>query len=105
MTTINNEQELTAFFEGNEQALIIYYLEQECAGCEELVPVFEELSQEPAYKNVKFGLMLAQPGTIAENLVKQREVPFVAIYKNGEMIKCGTVNSEKEYLKMLRKLA
>ncbi|KAA9340196.1 thioredoxin domain-containing protein [Adhaeribacter soli] len=103
MTTINNEQELTAFFEGSEQAIITYYLEQECEGCEDLLPVYEELSQEPAYQHIKFGLMLAQPGTIAENLVKQREVPFVAIYKNGEMIKCGTVNSEKEYLKMLRR--
>jgi thiol-disulfide isomerase/thioredoxin len=103
MITINNEQELEAFFEGNEQAIITYYLEQECEGCEDLLPVYEELAEDPAYQNIKFGLMLAQPGSIAENLVKQKEVPFVAIYKAGEMIKCGSVNSEKDYLKMLRK--
>jgi hypothetical protein len=61
------------------------------------------LAEEPAYQKIKFGLMPAQPGSIAENLVSQRQQPFVAIYKNGEMIKCGTVASEKDYRKMLRK--
>lgn len=103
MTLLNTEAELTTFFEQNELAVISYYLETECEGCEELLPVFEEIAEEPDHEKISFGLMLAQPGSIAENLVKQKEIPFVAIYKNGEMIKCGSVNSEKEFRKMLRK--
>lgn len=103
MQQINTEDELNAFFQGNEAAVITYFLDEDCEGCEELLPLFVEISEEPALENIKFGLMQAQPGSIAENLVKQRAVPFVAIYKNGEMIKCGSVNSEKEFRKMLRK--
>ncbi|MFC5271350.1 thioredoxin domain-containing protein [Adhaeribacter terreus] len=103
MNLINTEAELNAFFEQNEQAVITYFLETDCEGCEELLPLFEEISEETELEKISFGLMQAQPGSIAENLVKQREVPFVAIYKNGEMIKCGSVNSEKEFRKMLRK--
>ncbi|MBK0403215.1 hypothetical protein I5M27_09475 [Adhaeribacter sp. BT258] len=103
MTLLNTEAELSAFFEQNEQAVITYYLETDCEGCEELLPVLEEIAEEADQEKISFGLMLAQPGSIAENLVKQKEIPFVAIYKNGEMIKCGSVNSEKEFRKMLRK--
>jgi len=103
MTFIETEAELNAFFEQNEQAVITYFLETDCDGCEELLPLFEEISEEEAQEKISFGLMLAQAGSIAENLVKQRAVPFVAIYKNGEMIKCGSVNSEKEFRKMLRR--
>jgi thiol-disulfide isomerase/thioredoxin len=103
MTFIQTDDELSAFFQDNELAVITYFLEEECEGCEELLPVFEEISEEETFSKIRFGLMLAEPGSIAENLVKQRQVPFVAIYKNGEMIKCGSVNSEKEFRKMLRK--
>jgi len=103
MTIINSEQELTAFFQNNAFAVITYFLETDCEGCEALLPIFEEISEEPNQEEITFGLMLAQPGSIAENLVKQSEVPFVAIYKNGEMIKCGSVNSEKEFRKILRR--
>ena len=103
MNLINTEAELTDFFQNNELAVITYVLKEDCEGCEELLPVFEEISEEPVHEKINFGIMQAQPGSIAENLVKQREVPFVAIYKNGEMIKCASVNSEKEFRKILRR--
>ena len=98
MNFILTEDELTAFFQAKEAAVITYFLEEDCEGCDDLLPLFQEISEEEAFR-----YMQAEPGSIAENLVKQRQVPFVAIYKNGEMIKCGSVNSEKEFRKMLRK--
>ena len=103
MNFILTEDELNAFFQAKEAAVITYFLEEDCEGCDDLLPLFQEISEEPELEKISFGLMQAQSGSIAENLVKQREVPFVAIYKNGEMIKCGSVNSEKEFRKMLRK--
>ena len=103
MNFIQTEDELAAFFQANEAAVITYFLDEACEGCEELLPVFNEISEEEPFRNIGFGFMEAEPGSIAENLVKQRNVPFVAIYKNGEMIKCGSVNSEKEFRKMLRR--
>ncbi len=103
MNFILTEDELTAFFQATDAAVITYFLEEACAGCEELLPVFNEISAEEPFRNIGFGFMEAEPGSIAENLVKQRAVPFVALYKNGEMIKCGSVNSEKEFRKMLRR--
>ena len=103
MNFILTEDELTAFFQNHEAAVITYFLDEACEGCEELLPVFNEISEEESLKAIGFGFMEVEPGSIAENLVKQRAVPFVAIYKNGEMIKCGSVNSEKEFRKMLRK--
>ena len=103
MNFILTEDELTAFFQAKEAAVITYFLEEDCEGCDDLLPLFQEISEEEAFQNINFGYMQAEPGSIAENLVKQRQVPFVAIYKNDEMIKCGSVNSEKEFRKMLRK--
>lgn len=103
MNFILNEDELTAFFQGSNAAVIVYFLEAACEGCEELLPVFNEISEEEPLAKIGFGFMEAEPGSIAENLVKQRGVPFVALYQNGEMIKCGSVNSEKEFRKLLRK--
>ena len=103
MNLISTEAELNAFFADNTHAVISYFLGDECEGCDELLPVFGGISREPGYEQIRFGAMQAQPGSIAENLVNQRGVPFVAIYKNGEMIKCASVNSEKEFRKMLRR--
>ena len=103
MILLNTETELQTFFQDNDQALIAYFLDTNCEGCEELLPAFAEIVEEEPYRQIRFGLIQAQPGSIAENLVSQRQVPFVAIYKHGEMIKCGSINSEKEFRKLLRK--
>ena len=103
MNFILTEDELTTFFQNHEAAVITYFLDEDCEGCEELLPVFNNISEEDGLRQIGFAFMEAEPGSIAENLVKQRQVPFVAIYKNSEMIKCGSVNSEKEFRKMLRK--
>ena len=104
MNFILTEDELAAFFQNYEAAVVTYFLDEACEGCEALLPVFNEIAEEDSFRQIGFGCMEAEPGSIAENLVKQRAVPFVAIYKSGEMIKCGSVNSEKEFRKMLRKL-
>ena len=50
MTLLNTEEELNLFFQDNAFAAITYYLETDCEGCEALLPVFEEIAEEPAQR-------------------------------------------------------
>jgi thiol-disulfide isomerase/thioredoxin len=105
MEIINSDEvEWSKLFLENIFIVVNYQPVVECAGCKEINEVFQKLSDDRDFKNVKFLWVDSRNNPIAEEFIKKRQKPFVAVFKEGFLVECDNVSDEKELREMLDRL-
>ena len=72
--------------------------------CQELKIVYEELSEEKAYKGITFLRLNGDDNPIAKKYLEEKKQPIMNIYLDGVLIECRTVGSRQLIEKLLDKL-
>jgi thiol-disulfide isomerase/thioredoxin len=88
----------------NDKYTIVKYDNDSCAYCKLLAEPYERLSESEEFKEILFLQINASENPVARNEVEIKKMPFVSIYKQGLLIDCGCVRSEKGILRFLEKL-
>lgn len=83
---------------------IVKYDSDTCAYCKLLEGPYKKLSDSPEYKDVLFLQMQSRENPVARNEVDSKKMPFLSIYRQGILIDCGCVRSEKGIIRFLEKL-
>lgn len=86
------------------ECVIVKYHSLNCPICERLVPVYENLSESEEYEGIIFVRMNANENPVAQLFVKEQTMPFTSVYKDGFLVECRTVQTERELKNILDKL-
>lgn len=84
--------------------VIVKFIDKECEICKELAPSFEELAELPQYKDVLFLRMDAKENPVSLQEVRYSRSPFMATYKKGVLLDCGSVSTQEEITDLLSRL-
>ena len=69
--------------------------------CNKLIPVFEQLSEDPKYDQIVFLRINADNNPVAKNFILNKKAPIVTIYHNGRLIESRSANNQDEMVQML----
>lgn len=105
MEIINSDKvDWAKLFLDNEFIVVNYQPEKDCKGCSEMNELFKKLDETHEYKNIKFLWVDSRNNPIAEQFIKKRQAPFIAVFKQGFLVECDTIDEEKDLREMLNRL-
>ena len=105
MKIINSDEiEWPKLFLENEFIVVNYQPETDCKGCKEIDALFQELSEDKEFKNVKFLWVDSRNNPIAEQFIKKKQAPFIAVFKEGFLVECNNILDETGLRAMLKRL-
>lgn len=105
MEIVNSDEiDWPQLFLDNEFIVVNYQPEITCPGCKEINDLFHELSLQKEYSKVKFLWIDSRNNPIAEQFIKKKQTPFIAVFKEGFLVECDNISEEKELRDMLDRL-
>lgn len=105
MEIINSDQiDWAKIFLENEFIVVNYQPQVDCIGCKEMNDLFQKLSDSSEFKKVKFLWVDSRNNPVAEQFIQKRQLPFIAVFKEGFLIECDNISDEKSLRNMLNRL-
>jgi thiol-disulfide isomerase/thioredoxin len=105
MEIINSDEiKWPELFLNNEFIVVNYQPSLDCPGCAEMNTLFEKLSLDQTYNRVKFLWVDSRNNPIAEQFIKKKQTPFIAVFKEGFLVECDNISEEKGLRDMLDRL-
>src|SRR5688572_13727147 len=105
MEIINSDEiNWPRLFLDNEFIVVNYQPQIDCAGCKEMNDLFQSLSEHKDFKKVKFLWVDSRNNPIAEQFIKKKQSPFIAVFKEGFLVECDNISDEKGLRDMLQRL-
>ncbi|MDQ3073814.1 MAG: thioredoxin family protein [Bacteroidota bacterium] len=98
----STNEDLRNYVYDKQYVIVKFHNKENCELCTELLPVFERLSDK--YTDITFVVMNSEDNPIAKKLIEKNKKPFIGIYKEGLLVECSLVASEKEFITMLDRL-
>ena len=83
---------------------VVKYFAGWCGSCRLFAPKFKRLSGEERFSDVKFIDVDAEKNPDARKIAGVTNLPFFAIFKNGELIDTVASSKEEAVLELLNKL-
>ena len=100
----SDEIEWPELFLKNEFIVVNYQPQTECPGCKEIADLFQKLSQDSGFSDVKFLWVDSRNNPIAEQFIAKKQAPFIATFKQGFLVECNIVSTEKALRDILHRL-
>ena len=87
----------------NEKVIIKYYASW-CGSCRLIKPKYRRLSEDERFKGIAFLDTDAEHNPEARNLAGVKNLPYFAIFKNGEFVEGVSTSKEESVVELLEKL-
>jgi hypothetical protein len=105
MKIVNSDRvDWAKLFLDNEFIVVNYQPRADCEGCAEINDLFQELSETREFEKVKFLWVDSRNNPIAEQFIEKKQVPFIAVFKEGFLVECDNISDEKSLRDMLNRL-
>ncbi len=88
----------------NEFIVVNYQPEVDCSGCAEMNNLFQKMSDTHEFDDIKFLWIDSRNNPVAEQFIKKRQLPFIAVFKEGFLVECDNISDEKGLRAMLKRL-
>lgn len=98
-----NDQNFVAHLESKERVVVKYFANW-CGSCKLFAPKFRRLSDSEEYTNISFVDVNAEENPEARKLAGVSNLPFFAVFKNGELIEGVATSNEDKVKELLGKL-
>ena len=87
----------------NEQVIVKYYADW-CGSCKLFAPKYRRMSENEANAGVVFLDVNAEESPEARKVAGVDNLPFFAIFKNGQLVEATSTSKEEKVAEMLDKL-
>ena len=87
----------------NEKVIVKYYADW-CGNCRLFSPKFKRLAENEQYKDVAFVDVNAEVNPEARKAAGVTNLPFFAVFKNGNLVDTVAASKEEAVLNLLSKL-
>ena len=88
----------------NSTHVAVKYYADWCGSCRLFAPKFRRLSENDEYKNISFVDINAEENPEARKMAGVTNLPYFAIFKDGEIAEGVATNKEEIVLELLNKL-
>lgn len=88
----------------NDKKVIVKYYADWCGSCRLFAPKFNRLSNDERFNDITFLDVNAEQNPEARKAAGVSNLPFFAVFKNGELIEGATTSKEEYVVEMLQKL-
>jgi len=98
------DQDFQDVIQNNERVVVKYFADW-CGNCRLFSPKFKRMADNEEFAGVTFVDVNAENSPEARKLAGVSNLPFFAVFKNGELVE-GAATSKEEYVQeMIRKTA
>ena len=87
----------------NNRVVVKYYADW-CGSCKLFAPKFKRISNDPQFEDVSFLDVNAEQNPEARKLAGVTNLPYFAIFKNGELIESVASSKEDAVVELINKL-
>ena len=85
--------------------VILKYHTDDCGPiCIEFIPIYEDLSNDPRYKNVIFLTVDAENNPVAKRRILDKKQPVITIYSKGRLLDSRHANTKEGVEELLQEL-
>ncbi len=84
----------------NNEVVVVKYFANWCGSCKLFAPKYNRVSNEEQYSNITFLDVNAEENPQARKAAQVDNLPYLAVFKNGELVE-GSASSKEEYLRKL----
>jgi thiol-disulfide isomerase/thioredoxin len=104
MPVINvNDQEFAQQLNDHHKVIVKYYADW-CGSCKLFAPKFRRLSEDERFEGITFLDVNAETNEQARKMAGVDNLPFIAVFKNGELLEGMATSKEEKALELLEKL-
>jgi thiol-disulfide isomerase/thioredoxin len=100
---IVKDDSFKAELEQHERVIVKYYADW-CGNCRLFAPKFKRLSNDERFEGVRFIDVNAEENPEARKAANVSNLPFFAIFKNGEFVEGAATSKEEAVVAMLETL-
>jgi len=93
MVTVSTDQDFKEIIAGNAKVVVKFFAGW-CGTCRLFAPTFKRISDKPEHAGIVFLDVNAEENPEARKLAGVNNLPFFAVFKNGELV--GTDFTSKE---------
>lgn len=98
-----NEQEFEQQLKDHEKVAVKYYADW-CGSCKLFAPKFRRLSEDDRFEGISFLDVNAETNEKARKMAGVDNLPFIAVFKNGELVEGMATSKEEKAVELLEKL-
>ncbi|MCG9911293.1 MAG: thioredoxin family protein [Flavobacteriales bacterium] len=98
-----NDATFSEVLKSNENVIVKYYADW-CGSCKLFAPKYRRLSDNEAYSQVVFLDVNAEESPEARKLAGVDNLPFFAVFKNGELLKGSSTSKEENVVELINLL-
>lgn len=103
MSVLNATNNFKEEIENNSKTVVKYYADW-CGSCKLISPKFKRLSNDERFSSVHFVEVNAEQNEEARKMAGVDNLPFFAVFKDGELLEGTATSKEDGILKLLDKL-
>ncbi|AKQ47084.1 thioredoxin family protein [Rufibacter radiotolerans] len=89
----------------NNERVVVKYFADWCGNCRLFSPKFKRMAANEEFANVAFVDVNAENSPEARKLAGVTNLPFFAVFKNGELVEGAATSKEEYVVSMVQKLA
>jgi len=98
-----NDQEFKTQLEQHPNVIVKYYADW-CGSCKLFAPKFKRLSADERFSTIEFLEVNAEQNPEARKLAGVDNLPFMATFKNGKLLKGDSTSKEENVVAMMEEL-
>lgn len=87
----------------NNKVVVKYYADW-CGSCKLFAPKFKRISNDPQFEDISFLDVNAEQNPEARKLAGVTNLPYFAIFKNGELVESVASSKEDAVVELINKL-
>ena len=101
--TVLSDDNFVEELKGNEKTVVKYFAGW-CGSCRLFSPKFKRLSEDERFQGIKFVDIDAEKNPAARKLAGVTNLPYFAVFRNGELLDAAATNKEDAVVELLNKL-
>jgi thioredoxin 1 len=103
MVTVSTDADFGALIQQNENVVVKYFANW-CGTCRLFSPKFKKMSDKEEFSGVTFLDINAEENPEARKLAGVSNLPFFAVFKNGQLLAADTTSKEESVENLIKKL-
>jgi thioredoxin 1 len=100
---VSTDADFKSQLERNEKVIVKYFANW-CGSCKLFAPKYRRLSDDERFEGVAFLDVNAEENEAARKMAGVDNLPFFAVFKNGELVAGSATNKEENVVGLLNQL-
>ena len=101
--TKTDDSQIKELISGNEKVVVKYYADW-CGNCRLFSPKYKRISDNEQYKDMVFLDVNAETSPEARKMAGVTNLPFFAVFRNGQLVEGIAASKEEAVLGLIEKL-